>query len=340
MVLARREKHMRRRELITLLGGAMVSWPLAARAQQPDRVRRIGVLMGFAENDSQAQTMIAAFREGLQKLGWTEGRNTRIDTRWTTPADAVSRQRFAKELVALQPDVILSHITPTTAALLQQTRTIPIVFATVSDPVGSGFVASFPQPGGNVTGFTSIEPTMPSKWLQLLQEIAPSVSRVAFLFNPATAPYAEFFLNPLKAAAKSLGVEAVAAPVHDTSELEFVIAAQGREPNSGLIVAPDSFMDVHRAEIASLAGRYRVLAVYPFHQFAQVGGLLSYGNDQLDNYRRAAAYVDRILRGAKPSELPVQAPVKFELVINLKTAKALGLTVPQSILQRADEVIE
>ena len=249
-------------------------------------------------------------------------------------------QRFAKELVALQPDVILSHITPTTAALLQQTRTIPIVFATVSDPVGSGFVASFPQPGGNVTGFTSIEPTMPSKWLQLLQEIAPSVSRVAFLFNPATAPYAEFFLNPLKAAAKSLGVEAVAAPVHDTSELEFVIAAQGREPNSGLIVAPDSFMDVHRAEIASLAGRYRVLAVYPFHQFAQVGGLLSYGNDQLDNYRRAAAYVDRILRGAKPSELPVQAPVKFELVINLKTAKALGLTVPQSILQRADEVIE
>src|SRR6266567_1776461 len=325
MVLARREKHMRRREFITLLGGAGVSWPLAARAQQPDRVRRIGVLMGFAENDSQAQAMIVAFREGLQKLGWTEGRNTRIDTRWTTPADAVSRQRFAKELVALQPDVILSHTTPTTAALLQQTHTIPIVFATVSDPVGSGFVASFPHPGGNVTGFTSIEPTMPTKWLQLLKEIAPRVARIAFLFNPATAPYAKFFLDPLKAAAPSVGVEVIASPVRDTSELEAVIAAQAGELNSGLIVTPDSFMDVHRAEIASLAARYRVPAVYPFHQFAQVGGLLSYGNDQLDNYRRAADYVDRILRGAKPSELPVQAPVKFELVINLKTAKALGL---------------
>ena len=331
---------MRRRDVLALFGSTMAPWPVAAHAQQVERVRRIGVLMGYAESDSDARANVAEFRQSLQKLGWAEGRNIQIGIRWPIPADVGSMQRFAKELVALQPDLILSHITPTTAALLQQTRTIPIVFATVSDPVGSGFVASFPQPGGNVTGFTSIEPTMPSKWLQLLQEIAPSVSRVAFLFNPATAPYAEFFLNPLKAAAKSLGVEVIAAPVHDTSELELAIAAQGREPNSGLIVAPDSFMDVHRAEIASLAGRYRVPAVYPFHQFAQVGGLLSYGNDQLDNYRRAAAYVDRILRGAKPSELPVQAPVKFELVINLKTAKALGLTVPQSILQRADEVIE
>jgi putative ABC transport system substrate-binding protein len=249
-------------------------------------------------------------------------------------------QRLAKELVALEPDLILSHITPTTAALLQQTRTIPIIFATVSDPIGSSFVASFSRPGGNVTGFTSIEPTMAGKWLELLKEIAPRVARVAFLFNPVTAPYAEYFLNPLKVAAPSLGVEVIAAPVRDTSELESVVAAQAREPNSGLIVTPDSFMDVHRAEITSLAARFHLPAVYPFRQFSEVGGLLSYGNDQLDNFRRAAVYVDRILRGAKPSELPVQAPVKFELVINLKTAKALGFNVPPLLQQRADEVIE
>jgi putative ABC transport system substrate-binding protein len=249
-------------------------------------------------------------------------------------------QRLAKEIVALQPDVILSHITPTTAALLQQTRTMPIVFAAVSDPVGSGFVASFSRPGGNVTGFTSIEPTMAGKWLELLKEIAPRVARVAFLFNPVTAPYAKYFLNPLKVAAPSLGVQAIAAPVRDTSELESVVAAQAREPNSGLIVTPDSFMDVHRAEVTSLAARFHLPAVYPFRQFSEVGGLLSYGNDQADNFRRAAVYVDRILTGAKPSELPVQAPVKFELVVNLKTAKALGLDVPPLLQQRADEVIE
>ena len=340
MVLARREKHMRRREFITLLGGAVVSWPLAARAQQPDRVRRIGVLMGFAENDSQAQAMIAAFREGLEKLGWTEGRNTQIDTRWTTPADAESRQRFAKELVALQPDVILSHTTPTTAALLQQTRTIPIIFATVSDPVGSGFVASFPRPGGNVTGFTLIEPTMASKWVGLLKEIAPRVNRVAFLFNPATATYADYFLKPFKAAAASFAVEAIAASVRDSSQLESVVAAQAREPNGGLIVMPDSFTDTHRVEITSLAARYHLPAVYAYRFFAKLGGLLSYGVDLTDNFRRAAIYVDLILKGAKPSDLPVQAPVKYELVINLKTAKELGLDVPPGLSARADEVIE
>ena len=332
---------MKRREFIAVFGGTMAAWPLSARAQQAERARRIGVLMGYAESDPDAQANVAAFREGLQKLGWAEGRNIQIDIRWPIPADLDSMQRSAKELVALQPDVILSHITPTTAALLQQTRTIPIVFATVSDPVGSGFVVSFSQPGGNVTGFTSIEPTMPAKWLQLLKEIAPHVSRVALLFNPTTAPYAEsFFLNPLKAAAPSLGVEAIAASVRDTSGLGSVIAAQALEQNSGLIVTPDSFMDVHRAEITSLAARYRLPAVYPFHQFPDIGGLLSYGNDQLDNYRRAAVYVDRILRGAKPSELPVQAPVKFELVINLKTANALGLEVPLHLQQLADKVIE
>ncbi len=325
---------------MALFGGSIAVWPLFARAQQAEQARRIGVLMGYAESDPDAQANVAAFREALQKLGWAEHQNIQIDTRWPIPADVESMQRFAKELVALEPDVILSHITPTTAALLQQTRIIPIVFATVSDPVGSGFVASFPHPGGNVTGFTSIEPTMPGKWLQLLKEIAPRLARAALLFNPATAPYADFFLNPLKAAAPSVGVEVIAAPVRDTSELESVVAAQAREPNSGLIVTPDSFMDVHRAEVTSLAARYRLPAVYPFHQFAEVGGLLSYGNDQLDNYRRAAVYVDRILRGAKPSELPVQAPVKFELVINLNTAKALRLDVPLLLQQRADKVIE
>jgi len=217
---------VRRREFIALFGAAMPAWPLSARAQQAERVRRIGVLMGYAESDPEAQANVAAFREGLQKLGWAEGRNIRIDTRWPIPADVESMQRFATELVALEPDVILSHITPTTAALLQQTRTIPIVFATVSDPVGSGFVASFPHPGGNVTGFTSIEPTMPGKWLQLLKEIAPRLARAALLFNPATAPYADFFLNPLKATAPSIGVEVIAAPVSGTSELESVVAAQ------------------------------------------------------------------------------------------------------------------
>jgi putative tryptophan/tyrosine transport system substrate-binding protein len=329
---------MRRRDFITLLG-ATAAWPLAARAQ-PERMRRIGVLMGYAESDLDAQAKVAAFREALQKFGWAEGRNIRIDTRWPIPADTESMQRFAKELVTLQPDLILSHITPPTAALLQQTRTVPIIFATVSDPVGSGFVASFSRPGGNITGFTSIEPTMAGKWLELLKEIAPRVARIAFLFNPVTAPYAEYFLTPLKVAASSFAVEAIVAPVRDKLELESVVTAQAREPNSGLIVTPDSFMDVHRADVTSLAARFHLPAVYPFRQFSEVGGLLSYGNDQLDNFRRAAVYVDRILQGAKPSELPVQAPVKFELVINLRTAKALGLDVPPLLLARADQVIE
>jgi putative tryptophan/tyrosine transport system substrate-binding protein len=331
---------MKRREFMTLLCGAATAWPLAARAQQPERMPRIGVLMGYPESDSEAQTKIAAFRDGLQKLGWTEGRNTRIDTRWATPADAESMERFAKELVALQPDLILSSTTPTTAALLQQTRTIPIVFATVADPVGSGFVASFPRPGGNVTGFVVFEASLAGKWLELLKEIVPRVNRITFLFNPATATYAEFYLNPFKAAAESFAVEAIAAPVRDRSELESVVSAQAREPNGGLIVMPDSFTDLHRAEIASLAARYRLPAVYPRRIFTEVGGLLSYGIDQLDNFRLAATYADRILKGEKPADLPVQAPTKFELVINMKTAKALGIEVPPQLLARADEVIE
>jgi putative tryptophan/tyrosine transport system substrate-binding protein len=330
---------MRRRKFIMLLGSA-AAWPLVARAQQPDRVRRIAVLMGYPENDSEAQAYIAAFRDGLRKLGWIEDRNIRIDTRWAAPGDAETRKRLAKELVALLPDLILTNNTPTTAVMLQETRTIPIIFATVSDPVGSGLVASFARPGGNVTGFTNIEPTMSGKWLELLKEIAPRVARVAFLFNPATAPYAEYYLNPLKAAARSFAVEVIVAPVHDRSELESVVAAQARAPNGGLVVVTDSFLNAHRAEITSLAARYRLPAVYPYRFFTELGGLLSYGTDQLDNFRRATIYADRILNGAKPSELPVQAPVKFELVINLKAAKALGLDVPNSMQLLADEVIE
>jgi putative tryptophan/tyrosine transport system substrate-binding protein len=329
---------LKRREIITLLGGA-AAWPLAARAQQPDRMRRIGVLMAVPENNHEYQAFLAAFREGLQKLGWAEGRNIRIDTRWAA-LDAEAMQRFAKELVALQPDLIVSQSTPTTASLLQETRTIPIIFALVIDPIGSGFVASLPRPGGNVTGFIAMEDSLAGKWLELLKEIAPRVTRVAFLFNPATAPYAEYFLNSFRAAAASFAVEGIATPVRDSSELESVVAAQAREPNGGLIVMPESFLNTHRVEITSLAARYRLPAVYAFRFFTEFGGLLSYGNDFIDNYRRAATYVDRMLKGEKPANLPVQAPTKYELVINLKSAKALGLDVPPMLLGRADEVIE
>ena len=329
---------MRRRDFITVVVGAAASWPVSARAQG-DRMPRIGVLMAYAEGDPEGQAWVAAFREGLQKFGWAEGRNIRIDTRWATP-DVEAMQQFAKELVALQPDLILSQSTPTTAALLQQTRTIPIIFANITDPVASGFVASFPRPGGNVTGFVLFEPTMAGKWLDLLKEIAPRVNRVAFLFNPATATYFEYYMNSFKAAAASFDVEAIAAPVHDRSELESVFAPQAREPNSSLIVMPDSFLNAHRVEITSLAARYHLPAVYPYRLYTKVGGLLSYGNDVFDNYRRAAGYVDRILKGEKPADLPVQVPTKYELIINLKTAKALGIDVPQSLLARADEVIE
>jgi putative tryptophan/tyrosine transport system substrate-binding protein len=329
---------MRRRDFI--IGGTAASWSLATHAQQPGRLRRIGVLMGYAESDSDAQSWYAAFREGLQKLGWKEGYNTQIDTRWAAPDDAGSMRRFAKELVALQPDLLLSSTTPTTSALLQQTRTIPIIFAIVADPIGSGFVANFARPGGNVTGFIFTEPTMVGKWLELLKKIAPRIARVAMLFNPISATYAEYWLKPFEAAAPSFAVEAIAAPVRNRSELETVIAAQARELNSGLIAMPDSFTDTHRVEITSLAVRYRLPAVYPFRFFAEVGGLLSYGVDRTDNFRRAATYMDRILKGEKPAELPVQAPIKFELVINLKTARAIGLDVPLHLQQLADEIIE
>jgi putative ABC transport system substrate-binding protein len=332
--------HMRRREFITLLGGAAAGLPLAARAQETERVRRIGVLMAHPESDPEFQAYVAAFREGLEKLGWTEGRNIRIDSRWGALDDAESRRRAAKELLALQPDLILTQNTPPTASMLQLTRTIPIIFAIVADPVGSGFVESLARPGSNATGFTVMEPTMSGKWLELLKEVAPRLNRAAFLFNPATAPYVDYYLKPFRTAAASMGLEPIAAPIHDRSELESVVATQARAPNSGLIVIPDGFLNVHRVEITSLAARYHLPAVYPWRFFAEGGGLLSYGAEQRDQFRLAATYVDRILHGAKPSELPVQAPVKFELVINLSTARALGLDVPPTLLARADEVIE
>jgi putative ABC transport system substrate-binding protein len=335
-----REALMKRRQFVTLVGTVMAAWPLTVRAQQPERMRRIGVLMGSTESDLEAQARLAAFREELQKLGWAEGHTIRIDTRWAAPENTALMQRFAKELVALRAELVLSSNTPATAAMLQQTHAIPLVFAIVADPVGSGFVANFSRPGGNVTGFMNFEPTIAGKWLELLKEIAPRVTRVIFLFNPATATFAEVYLNPFKAAAASAGVEAIAAPVRDASDLESVVAAQAREPNGGLIVMPDAFMIDHSTEITSLAARYRLPSVYPYRFFAKVGGLLSFGSDGRDNYRLAATYADRILKGEKPSELPVQAPARFEMVLNRKTAKALGLDVPPSIELRADEVIE
>ncbi len=330
---------MRRREFITILGGAAAMWPFAARAQQPVGMRRIGVLMTALESDSEYQTYISSLRKELQNLGWAEGRNLRIDYRWGA-LNPESRRQFAKELLAMQPDVIFSQNTPTTATLHQQTQTVPIVFVLVSDPIGGGFVTSFPRPGGNITGFIAMEATVAGKWLGLLQEIAPHITRVIFLFNPATAPYFELYLNPLKAAAQSYGVEVIVAPVHDASELEAVVALNAREPNGGLIAMSDAFLNVHRKEVTSLAARYRLPAIYPYHYFFDVGGLMYYGPEMVDQYRRAASYINRILKGEKPDELPVQAPTKYELAINVKTAKALGLTVPPTLLARADEVIE
>ena len=330
---------MRRRDLIKVIAGSAIAWPLAARTQQSDRMRHISVLMAFSENDREARSWATGFREELGKLGWTEGHNIQIDTRWAT-ADVESLERSAKQLVARQPDLILTGSTPATAAMRQQTNAIPIVFAMVGDPVGSGFVASLSRPGGNLTGFTPIENSLGGKWVELLKEIAPRVATVAMVFDPAMAPFASYYLNPFKAAAASLAMEAIVAPIDDMTALERVVATSAREPNSGLVVMPDAFTIGHHADITSLVARYRVPTVYPFRIFAEVGGLVSYGSSALDEFRRAGSYTDRILKGAKPSELPVQTPIKFDLAINLKTAKALGLDVPSSIRLRADEVIE
>ncbi len=330
---------MKRRELIALLASIAAAWPLRARAQQGGRMRRIGVLMYTAESDDEGQSGLAAFREELGKVGWTEGRNIKIDTRWAA-ADIDSMKRFAKELVELQPDLILTSSTPATGAMLQQTRAVPIIFVLVADPVGSGYVASLPRPGGNVTGFAPIVASLGGKWVELLKEVAPRLARIALLFNPPTATFIEGFLNPFKTAAASLGMEAIIAPVHDMPEVESLVTTQAREPNGGLVVIPDAFTISHRAAITSLAARYHLPAIYWSRSFAELGGLITYGPFIIDEYRRAASYADRILKAEKPADLPVQAPTRYELVINLKTAKALGLSIPQSLLTTADEVIE
>jgi putative tryptophan/tyrosine transport system substrate-binding protein len=336
---------VKRRDFIAGLGSA-AAWPLAARAQQGDRVRRIGVLMGFGalmglgEKDPVPNGWLSRFTQGLSDLGWKDGRNLRIDVRWA--AGNVDRMRiFAKELVNLQPDVILSLSTAATAALQRETRTIPIVFAAVADPVGSGFVASLPRPGGNITGFIVQEAASVGKRLELLTEMAPGIKRAAFMFNPDTAPGGgSYFLPSFKAAAQALKLEPIAAPVHSDAEIETAITSLGREPRGGLVVNPDAFVFTHRATTILLTARNNVPAVYRDSAFVRDGGLLSYGPDLGDMFHRAAPYVDRILRGAKPADLPVQLPVKFEMIINHKTAKALGLTIPETLLATADQVIE
>jgi putative tryptophan/tyrosine transport system substrate-binding protein len=329
---------MRRREFIAGLGGA-AAWPLVARAQQGDRVRRIGLLMPQDENDPETKRRLSAFTQTLADLGWTEGRNVRMDLRWGR-GDINRMQAVAQELVSLRPDIILTSTTMPTLAVQRETRTIPLVFVNVTDPVATGIVERLDRPSGNITGFVDFEATLGGKWLELLSEIVPGLKRAAFMFNPDTAPYASAYMPSLEAAARSLKIEPTIAPVHSDAEIETTIVALGREPGGGLVVMPEIFTAAHRAPIISAAARNKVRAVYAFSYFARDGGLLSYGPDPLDIFRRSAAYVDRILRGEKLGDFPVQFPTKYEMVLNLKTAKALGLAVPQSILLRADEVIE
>jgi putative ABC transport system substrate-binding protein len=329
---------MRRRDFITLLGGA-ATWPLAARAQQRQPMRRIGILMGWSEADPEYRLRVDAVIQGLAQLGWVEGRNVRFDVRWTG-GDVGRSQVLARELVALQPDVIVVGTTPATTALQPETRTIPIVFAAVSDPVGEGFVAGLARPGGNITGFIDTEASLMGKELELLKEIAPRLTRVAIMFNPDTAPGGgAYYLGSFEAAAKSLAVESILARVRSDSDIEAAAASIGRE-RGGIVGMNDSFMSIHRRTLVLSTARESVPAILGARSFPQEGGLIAYGPNYLDLFRRAVPYVDRILRGAKPADLPVQAPTQFDLIINLRTAKALGLTVPITLLGRADEVIE
>jgi putative ABC transport system substrate-binding protein len=330
---------MQRREFITLLGGAAVAWPRAARAQQADRMRRVGVLESRTADDPEGRARLAVFAEGLRELGWTEGRNVRIDYRWAA-ANADRHRTYAAELVALAPDVILTSASASVTALQQTTRTVPIVFVNIIDPVGAGFVASLARPGGNATGFTLFEYSLSGKWLELFKEIAPNLTRIAILRDPAIAAGIGQFAVIQAMAPPSFGVELSPIDERDGGEIERDIAAFARAPNGGLIVTASSGAVANRDLIIMLAARHRLPAVYPFRYFVTSGGLISYGPDTTEQYRRAASYVDRILKGQKAADLPVQAPTKYELAINLKTAKALDLTVPPSLLARADQVIE
>jgi len=326
---------MRRREFITIIAGAAAVGPLAVRAQ-PERMRRIAILMSTID-DAEGQARITALREGLEKLGWTEGRNIRIDTRWAA-GDADQMRSFVTEVVQANPDLILANGSPVVAALRRETRAIPVVFAAVIDPLSQGFVANLARPGSNITGFTNMEFTVLGKMLELLKGIAPNTSRAAAMFNPATGFYVPGYLRLFEASAPSLGIELATAPVHDVSEIEDTIAKLG--PGSGLILPPESFTITHHKVITAAAERHRVPAIYAYRSFVGEGGLMSYGPDPYDIFRRAASYVDRILRGEKPSELPVQQPTKFEFAVNVKAAKALGLEIPANLLALADEVIE
>jgi len=329
---------VKRRDFITHLGGPAAGWPLAARAQQGGQMRRIGVLMAISADDAEAQARIAAFVQGLQQLGWTVGKNVRVDYR-LAGIDADTLRKYAGELVALAPDVILAQSTPSIAVLLQATRTVPIVFTLIADPVGAGYVDSLAHPGGNATGFTVFEYSIGGKWLELLKEIAPHVTRVAVLRELAVAAGPAQF-GAAQTVAPSLGMELRPVDTRDAGEMERAITAFARGSNSGLLVTGSSSASLHRKLIIGLAAQYRLPAVYFTRFFVTAGGLISYGPDYVDQFRRAAGYVDRILKGEKPADLPVQAPTKYELVVNLKTTKALGLTIPQSVLTRADEVIE
>jgi putative tryptophan/tyrosine transport system substrate-binding protein len=329
---------MRRRDLILLLGGAAAAWPIAAGAQQPVRVKRIGILFPGAQSDPNMQERVAAFLQTLEKLGWSEGRNIQIDIRFAA-GKPDQYGPMAKELTTLQPDVIFAYSTPIAAALQRESRTIPIIFVNVSDPIGSGLVASLARPGGNVTGLMLYEEGITGKWLALLKEIAPQLERVALMANPNTMPY-DYYLRSAKATAPSLGIEVVPNPIANAADIAHTIESFAQTPNGGLVVLPDGTSILHRELIITLTARYRLPAVYAFRFFVAAGGLMSYGTDILDQYRQAASYVDRILRGVNPADLPVQAPTKYETILNLKTAKALGLTVSDKVLVAADEVIE
>jgi putative tryptophan/tyrosine transport system substrate-binding protein len=334
---------VRRRDFMAVLGGAAVPsilWRSAACAQDGGEPRRVGVLSSLGESDPEARSMAASFHRALQEAGWIDGRNVRIEHRWA--AGSVERlEAFAKELVGWRANVIVAHTTPSVIALRKETATIPIVFAQISDPIGAGFIANVARPGGNITGFSNFEASIGSKWIELLKETAPGVMRGAILFNPETAPYVgRYYQEPFEAAARSFGVQPSASPVRSDVEIASALAALQGEPPGGLIVMPDTFNIVHRQQIIELAARHRVPAIYPYGFAVREGGLISYGVDPVDLFRRAAGYVDRVLKGAKAAELPMQAPVKFELLINLKTANALALKIPQTLLATADDVIE
>ena len=330
---------MNRRYFVTLLSGTVAAWPIAARAQQPTGMRRLGVLLADVEGDPPAVAELAAFEKALRDFGWADGRNIRIDKRWGA-VDVVRIKTLAKELIQLRPDVILGASTSATAALHGETRTIPIVFVAVSDPVGSGFVASLPRPGGNSTGFINIEGSLGGKWIEMLKDIEPGIRRAALLFNPETATYFEYYQQSFEAAARSSAIEPITAAARTAGDIERIVTSLGKGASAGLVVTPDTSMRRNRDLIVSLAARYRVPTIYSSRSNVAAGGLISYGIDQTDLYRRAATYVDRILKGAKPADLPVQLPTKFELAVNLKTAQALGLNLSREFLLLADEVIE